>query len=75
MAETVEISKFELRYESYRMKNEVVERKLFDLIRQRGIQKTLQGIDKYHEHVLLNGFKRYLSEPKGVYLSNVNRPS
>lgn len=59
MVQTVEISKFDLRYESYRMKNDVAERKLFELIQQRGIHEPLQGIDRDHKRLLLNGFKRY----------------
>ncbi|MBC8550276.1 MAG: chromosome partitioning protein ParB [Candidatus Brocadiales bacterium] len=57
--ETVEIFKIDLQYENYRMKNEVVERKLFDLINQKGILEPLQGITRNQEYVLLNGFKRF----------------
>jgi hypothetical protein len=57
--EKVEISSFNLRYESYRMKHQGVERALLTSISEQGIREPLEGVDVAGERILLNGFKRY----------------
>ncbi len=66
MIEQVEISSFDLRYESHRMKNLAAEKRLLASIIEQGIQEPLQGVDTNEspspspgKHILLNGFKRY----------------
>jgi len=63
MAEEVEISSFDLRYESYRMKNPTAEKALLTSILEHGIREPLQGVDSDSDspshRILLNGFKRY----------------
>ncbi len=59
MAEMVEISSFDLRYEGCRMKNKAAERRLLCLILEQGIRDPLQGVDAKQGRILLNGFKRY----------------
>ena len=67
MVEQVEISSFDLRYESYRLKNPRAEKLLLASIAEHDIRDPLQGVDtKAKEsgsgsvsHILLNGFKRY----------------
>lgn len=74
MVEKVEISSFDLRYESYRMKNPKAEKTLLLSIQEHDIREPLQGVDSnsqpdhihIHSHmpirpirILLNGFKRY----------------
>jgi hypothetical protein len=59
MAEKVEISSFDLRFEAYRLKNEVTERMLIASILENGIRDPLQGVDTQESRILLNGFKRY----------------
>jgi hypothetical protein len=59
MTEKVEISEFDIRFESYRLKNEGVERKLIVSILENGIRDPLQGVDIVGKRILLNGFKRY----------------
>jgi len=59
MAEKVEISSFDLRYESYRMKSQGAEKALLGSILENGIRDPLQGVDKDEDRILLDGFKRY----------------
>jgi predicted transcriptional regulator len=59
MAKEVELSVFDLRYESYRMKNPALERRLLASITERGIEEPLEGVDTPAGKILLNGFKRY----------------
>ena len=59
MVEQVEISSFDLRYESCRMKNPAAEKSLLTSILQHGIREPLQGVDASEVRILLNGFKRY----------------
>ena len=59
MVEEVEISSFDLRYESYRMKNPRAENLLLASILEHDIRDPLQGVDTKDSHILLNGFKRY----------------
>jgi len=50
---------FDLRYESYRMKNPALEARLLASITERGIEEPLEGVDVDGRRILLNGFKRY----------------
>lgn len=70
MKQQVEISSFDLRYESYRMKDKKAEKTLLASILEHGIQEPLQGVDtdsvrssdssaSSGTRILLNGFKRY----------------
>lgn len=59
MAEEIELSSLNLRYEGYRMKNPGRERRLLASIAERGIEEPLEGVDAGEERILLNGFKRY----------------
>lgn len=59
MAEEVDLSTFDLRYESYRMRNPAQEARLLASITERGIEEPLEGVDLEGRRVLLNGFKRY----------------
>ena len=58
MAQEVEISAFDLRYESYRMKNPALEARLLTSIHERGVEEPLEGVDAGERKILLNGFKR-----------------
>lgn len=59
MVEQVEMSSFDLRYESCRMKNPGAEKSLLASILLHGIRDPLQGVDTDDSRILLNGFKRY----------------
>lgn len=59
MAEVVDLSTFDLRYESYRMRNPAQEARLLASITERGIEEPLEGVDVEGRRILLNGFKRY----------------
>jgi len=59
MTEQVEILNMDLRYESYRLKNQAAERVLLNSIAEKGIREPLQGVDTEGTRILLNGFKRY----------------
>ncbi len=59
MAEEVDLSTFDLRYESYRMRNPAQEARLLASITERGIEEPLEGVDLEGRRVLLNGFKRH----------------
>jgi hypothetical protein len=58
MAQEAELSTFDLRYESYRMKNPALEARLLASIMERGIEEPLEGVDVEEKKILLNGFKR-----------------
>lgn len=58
MAETVERSSLDLRYESYRVRNSAAESRLLASIAQRGIEEPLSGVDGPEGHLLLDGFRR-----------------
>lgn len=58
MVEEVEISSFDLRYESYRLRHEGAEKALLCSISENGILEPLEGVDKPDRRILLNGFKR-----------------
>jgi predicted transcriptional regulator len=59
MARDAELSTFDLRYESYRMKHPVLEARVLASIAERGIEEPLEGVDANGRRILLNGFKRY----------------
>ena len=59
MAREAELSTFDLRYESYRMRNPALEARLLASIAERGIEEPLEGVDPGGDKILLNGFKRY----------------
>ncbi len=59
MAREIELSTLDLRYESFRMRNEALEARLLSSIVQSGIEEPLEGVDRQGASILLNGFKRY----------------
>lgn len=59
MSETVERSSLDLRYESYRLRNDAAEARLLASIAERGIEQPLSGVDTPQGRLLLDGFKRY----------------
>jgi hypothetical protein len=59
MAEDVDLSTFDLRYEGYRMRNPAQEARLLASITERGIEEPLEGVNVEGRRILLNGFKRY----------------
>jgi len=59
MVKQVEISSFDLRYESCRMKSRGYENMLLGSISEHGIRDPLQGVDTDKDRILLDGFKRY----------------
>ena len=59
MSQDVEITSFDLRYESCRMKRAGAEKALLASIVEHGIREPLQGVDSGEVRILLNGFKRY----------------
>jgi ParB/RepB/Spo0J family partition protein len=58
MSETVERSSLDLRYEGYRLRNEVAEARLLASIAERGIEDPLGGVDTPQGRLLLDGFRR-----------------
>ena len=58
MTHHIEIAELDLRYESFRMKNPDLEKRLLGSIQQRGIEEPLSGVELGQGHVLLDGFKR-----------------
>jgi hypothetical protein len=59
MTREVELSRLDLRYEGYRMKNAGLEERWLGSMAQRGIEEPLEGVEIKEQSVLLNGFKRY----------------
>jgi len=59
MANQVELSSLDLRYEDFRLKQAAFEERLLGSIALRGFEEPLEGVDVQERHVLLNGFKRY----------------
>jgi len=59
MSENAELASFNLRYEAYRMRDDVREGRLLASIARRGIEQPLKGVDTPQEKFLLKGFKRY----------------
>ena len=58
MAQEVELSGLDLRYEGFRLKQPAIEERLLASIAQRGIEEPLEGMEVQQARVLLNGFKR-----------------
>lgn len=59
MAEQIEISSLDLRYEGYRLRSPGAEKTLLASILENGIRDPLQGVDTGGCRILLDGFKRY----------------
>ena len=59
MSQTVERTSFDLRFQSYRLRNDAAETRLLASIAERGIEQSLAGVDTPSGRLLLNGFKRY----------------
>ena len=60
MAEQVEMSSLDLRYESCRMKSKNAEKQLLESILDNGIRDAFRGVKtKQGSRILLDGFKRY----------------
>ena len=59
MAETVERSSLDLRYEGYRLRNRAAEARLLASIAERGIEEPLFGVDGPEGRLLLDGFRRH----------------
>jgi ParB/RepB/Spo0J family partition protein len=58
MSETIERSSLDLRFESFRLRNDAAEARLLASIAERGIEEPLGGVDTPQGHVLLDGFRR-----------------
>lgn len=58
MSQTVERSSLDLRYESYRLRNDAAEARLLASIAERGIEEPLSGVDTPQGRLLLDGFRR-----------------
>ncbi len=59
MSESVERTSLDLRYQTYRLRDDACEARLLASIAERGIEQPLEGIDTRQGRFLLNGFKRY----------------
>ena len=59
MSETVERTSLDLRYQSYRLRNDAAEARLLASIAERGIEQPLAGVDTPQRRLLLDGFRRY----------------
>jgi hypothetical protein len=59
MAEEIEISAVDTRYESYRVRDPSAERAILARMGERGIEEPLCGVGDSTRMVLLDGFKRY----------------
>jgi len=58
MSQIVERSSLDLRYQSYRLRNDAAEARLLTSIIERGIQEPLKGVDVPQGRRLLDGFRR-----------------
>jgi len=59
MAESVERSSLDLRYEGHRLRDDAREAQLLGSIATHGIEEPLEGVETAAGRLLLNGFKRY----------------
>ena len=59
MSETVERTSLDLRYQTYRLRNDTAEARLLASIAERDIEQPLSGVDTPQGRLLLDGFKRY----------------
>jgi hypothetical protein len=70
LSEDVELTSFDLRYESFRVRHAEAEKALLVSILERGIRDPLQGVDSGDTRILLNGFKRYRCASKlGIHVA------
>lgn len=60
----MELSSLDLRYEGHRLRNDAWEARVLASMAQRGIEKSLEGVDAPQARFLLNGFKRCRSAKK-----------
>ena len=58
MSETVERTNLDLRYQTYRMRNDAAEARLLASIAERDIEQPLAGVNTPQGRLLLDGFKR-----------------
>ena len=70
MPENIELNTFDLRYQDYRLRDDVREARLLSSIAQRGIKEPLEGVDTPAGRLLLNGFKRFRCAKK-LYIGAV----
>ena len=59
MSESVERTSLDLRYQTYRLRNDKAEARLLASIAERDIEQPLSGVDTPQGRLLLDGFKRY----------------
>ncbi len=59
MSESVERTSLDLRYQTYRLRNDAAEARLLASIAERDIEQPLAGVDTPQGRLLLDGFKRY----------------
>ena len=59
MSESVERTSLDLRYQTYRLRNDTAEARLLASIAERDIEQPLSGVDTPQGRLLLDGFKRY----------------
>lgn len=59
MTQSVERNSFDLRFQSFRLRNDATEARLLASIAERGIEQPLAGVDTPDGRLLLDGFKRY----------------
>ena len=59
MSESVERTSLDLRYQTYRLRNDTAEARLLASIAERDIERPLAGVDTPQGRLLLDGFKRY----------------
>jgi len=59
MSPTIERNSLDLRFQSYRLRNDAAEARLLASIAERGIEQPLAGVDTPQGRLLLDGFKRY----------------
>jgi hypothetical protein len=59
MSESVERTSLDLRYQTYRLRNDAAEARLLASIAERDIEQPLSGVDTPQGRLLLDGFKRH----------------
>jgi ParB/RepB/Spo0J family partition protein len=59
MSQSVERTSLDLRFQSYRLRNDAAEARLLASIAERGIEQPLAGVDTAEARLLLDGFRRY----------------
>jgi len=59
MSQLVERNSFDLRYQTYRLRNDAAEARLLASIAERDIEQPLAGVDTPQGRLLLDSFKRY----------------